>query len=407
MEFNTFDMFSGAGFMSQGFRENGFHIVAGMDNFKEAIDSFMFNFPDSRAYHGDVEDKAFLNEMTDELAGKVDVIIGGVPCGSYSTAGNRDPLEHRAYYFLRFFEVVKRLKPKAFVFENVPGLTSMKIINPDLLDDKLDPTDTNLRSMLSKLRQIKDLTRFGKQRSLSEQEKNELEALNAERKEALSFVQKHLIYLLEYIIQLVKGMDYTTSFETLDSKFYGSAQSRKRLFIVGIEKGLKKTFDFPQPTARCQQCGTMVNVVKGKCSISPLHELEFNTPENVLKDLIGKPEEYLENHVYTKHDPEFVKRIHVVKQGESLYKNYKDSWFRLLPDAPSRSCKENHNAAFLHFSEDRVVTPREMMRLISAPDSFILKGMKSKIIKLIGNGVDVAVSRAIAKRLNELLSREN
>ena len=59
----------------------------------------------------------------------VDLIIGGPPCQAYSIAGRaQDPNsmkdDYRNYLFESFVKIVAFFKPKAFVFENVPGLLS-------------------------------------------------------------------------------------------------------------------------------------------------------------------------------------------------------------------------------------------------------------------------------------------
>ena len=59
----------------------------------------------------------------------VDLIIGGPPCQAYSIAGRaQDPNsmkdDYRNYLFESFVKIVDYYKPKAFVFENVPGLLS-------------------------------------------------------------------------------------------------------------------------------------------------------------------------------------------------------------------------------------------------------------------------------------------
>jgi DNA (cytosine-5)-methyltransferase 1 len=72
-----------------------------------------------------------VNKGLDGLIGKrtVDLIIGGPPCQAYSIAGRaQDPNsmknDYRNYLFESFVEIVKHFQPKAFVFENVPGLLS-------------------------------------------------------------------------------------------------------------------------------------------------------------------------------------------------------------------------------------------------------------------------------------------
>ena len=59
----------------------------------------------------------------------MDIIIGGPPCQAYSLAGraqdkNSMQDDYRNYLFESFVKVVDALKPKVFVFENVPGILS-------------------------------------------------------------------------------------------------------------------------------------------------------------------------------------------------------------------------------------------------------------------------------------------
>ena len=93
------DLFSGAGGMSLGFElSNKFSVVAAIDNWQPAIDTFKFNHPhiDDRyiicASVDDVFDGTNENfkSIVDELnATEVDVIIGGPPCQGMSLAGKR------------------------------------------------------------------------------------------------------------------------------------------------------------------------------------------------------------------------------------------------------------------------------------------------------------------------------
>ena len=55
---------------------------------------------------------------------RIDVVLGGPPCQSYSTLGKRK-LDERANLFLQYKRVLQILNPRAFVFENVTGILSM------------------------------------------------------------------------------------------------------------------------------------------------------------------------------------------------------------------------------------------------------------------------------------------
>lgn len=75
--------------------------------------------------------KCIVDKGLDGLIGNqsVDLIIGGPPCQAYSIAGRaQDPNsmkdDYRNYLFESFVKIVNHFRPKAFVFENVPGLLS-------------------------------------------------------------------------------------------------------------------------------------------------------------------------------------------------------------------------------------------------------------------------------------------
>jgi DNA (cytosine-5)-methyltransferase 1 len=86
---------------------------------------------DTRRLYQNTNHESIINEGLKGLIGKkqVDFIIGGPPCQAYSIAGraqdkNSMKDDYRNYLFESFVAVVKEFKPKAFVFENVPGMLS-------------------------------------------------------------------------------------------------------------------------------------------------------------------------------------------------------------------------------------------------------------------------------------------
>ena len=76
--------------------------------------------------HKDIVERGLAGLVGDQ---KVDLIIGGPPCQAYSIAGRAQSptgmkFDYRNYLFESFVKIVDYFKPKAFVFENVPGLLS-------------------------------------------------------------------------------------------------------------------------------------------------------------------------------------------------------------------------------------------------------------------------------------------
>jgi DNA (cytosine-5)-methyltransferase 1 len=164
-EINFIDLFAGASGMSEGFIKAGFNPISHIEMDKEACDSIKTR----SAYHFLVKDKkvniyndylkgiitreelynqvpkkildAVLNiEITDDSIKsifskidntlenqKIDLIIGGPPCQAYSLLGrHQENIENdpRNKLYIQYGRFLKHYEPKAFVFENVPGLLS-------------------------------------------------------------------------------------------------------------------------------------------------------------------------------------------------------------------------------------------------------------------------------------------
>jgi DNA (cytosine-5)-methyltransferase 1 len=117
------DLFSGAGGLSQGFRQ------ASNDQLEfRSVFAVEKDLPSAASYSANFGHAVFskpIEELTHaDVAGlDVDLIIGGPPCQGFSPLGRMSPSNHhpsmnRLWKF--YFDVVKWKQPKAFVIENVP-----------------------------------------------------------------------------------------------------------------------------------------------------------------------------------------------------------------------------------------------------------------------------------------------
>ena len=97
----------------------------------------------------------------------IDVIVGGPPCQAYSIAGrvrdeNGMKNDYRNYLFESYLKVVNRYKPKAFVFENVPGILSAKPSNRPIIEIIQESFDNAGYYLLPDLRNaVIDFTEYG------------------------------------------------------------------------------------------------------------------------------------------------------------------------------------------------------------------------------------------------------
>lgn len=112
------DLFSGAGGLSEGFRQMGFEITAAVDNWNPAIVAHQANHPETKNIKADIA------ELDPSEFKGIDVVIGGPPCTefSYSKNGGGGDIEKGMKLVLRFLYFVYKIKPRWWVMENVPRL---------------------------------------------------------------------------------------------------------------------------------------------------------------------------------------------------------------------------------------------------------------------------------------------
>lgn len=116
--YKAISLFSGAGGMDVGFERAGIEIVLANEIVADAADTYKYNHPNSLMINDDV------HHIFDALEKykNIDLVLGGPPCQGFSVAGKMDPDDDRSKLIFTFLDVVERVKPKAFVMENVKAL---------------------------------------------------------------------------------------------------------------------------------------------------------------------------------------------------------------------------------------------------------------------------------------------
>lgn len=128
------DLFSGAGGLTFGFyyklingefskTKNEF--IFANEYSEAAAKAFKRNFPDINMQNVDIRE--LTKEKIDALIGgdSIDLIVGGPPCQSFSTVGQRR-FDDKAKLYEEYLRILKIVRPKMFLFENVKGLLSMR-----------------------------------------------------------------------------------------------------------------------------------------------------------------------------------------------------------------------------------------------------------------------------------------
>jgi DNA (cytosine-5)-methyltransferase 1 len=148
---NTIDLFAGCGGLTEGFKQaNKYKLLAGIEwdinavntLRKRLIEKWEYKEANKSILHFDIQrtDELINGFMDNDYGSSVglsklvgdkplDVIIGGPPCQAYSVAGRiRDTNgmheDYRNYLFESYMSIVEHFKPKACIFENVPGMLS-------------------------------------------------------------------------------------------------------------------------------------------------------------------------------------------------------------------------------------------------------------------------------------------
>jgi len=132
------DLFAGAGGLSEGFRQAGYRIVAGMDVDPDASATYSLNFPEAQSLVGDIRKKSVKQRLL-HAAAQGDVVVGGPPCQAFSQVRNHARLidDPRNSLYREFVKAVLEVVPRAFVMENVPGLEQMGVKEQVLEDLRL------------------------------------------------------------------------------------------------------------------------------------------------------------------------------------------------------------------------------------------------------------------------------
>jgi DNA (cytosine-5)-methyltransferase 1 len=223
---------AGAGGLSKGFMDNGFVPLLLNDFDKHCCNTLLQNHPEANIFHGSMTDI----ELTQYKNMNVDVLMGGVPCQSFSQAGKRLGIEdERGRLMMSFIKMVTAIEPKVFLIENVKGLATHN--NGDTLR-----------------------------------------------------------YIIE---ELVKIGLYNIQYSVLNANDYGVPQNRERLIILGTRNDLESEFEYPavqdvKPVLKdvLTDCPTSIGAVykKEKCELFdqiPQGGCWVNLPEDLQKSYLG------------------------------------------------------------------------------------------------------------------------
>lgn len=405
-KFKTIDLFAGCGGLMDGFEESNLYSTLGAVEWEKApCENLKIRLKDKWNYdNADEIVMRFDIQRTEDLFGGwndidygqskgldyiiqknsgIDVIIGGPPCQAYSIAGRvRDEHgmrnDYRNYLFESYLEVVKRYRPKLFVFENVPGLLSAK------------PGE----------RYIVDIIK---------------EKFNESGYEILNDLKDAIINFTEY----------------------GVPQNRKRIIIIGLNKKyfnncqqkLREFYKKILPNYKCNRIKTVREAIGDLPKLFPLnHDLKFEGR----RTCYSLPDPFVNNHVarwHSKRDKKVFKLLttdiesnrneytstqqlkdlymKITGKSSNVHKYYVLRWDQPSNLIPAHLYKDGLRHIHPDSEQVRSITVREAARLQTFSDDYIFYGSNTDTYKMIGNAVPPLFSKKLALAVSDFLEMYN
>lgn len=359
---DAIDLFAGCGGLSLGFIKAGYKIIKAVEFDESIANTYKENHPEVEMIVDDIRD---VDKADFFYPGAADIIIGGPPCQGFSMAGARirrgfidDP---RNYLFKHYYNIVKRVKPKAFIMENVKGMLTMQ--QGKIFDEIL--------RLFSSEKQM-------------------------------------------------NGNPYHVYYKIIKAVEFGIPQGRERLIIIGSQKDVpfdevwklakEKIYEeYPHFFERVTVYDAIGNLPK------PTEDGKIDNPVPVTEyqKYLSCDKKEITNHKKTKHSKKAIDRMKKIGNGqnytqldEDIKSVHSGAYGRLSWDEPATTITTRFDTPaggrFIHPSENRTITPREAARIQSFPDDFIFTGANREISRQIGNAVPPKISYFLAMVINEI-----
>jgi len=131
--------FAGGGGSLTGYMMAGFHDLLAVEWDNNAVETLRLNWPELDIYHGDIA-KLSVEEVLQRTGlkpGELDILDGSPPCQGFSTAGKRILDDPRNQLFREYVRLLRGLRPKVFIMENVSGMVKgkMKLVFVEILKE--------------------------------------------------------------------------------------------------------------------------------------------------------------------------------------------------------------------------------------------------------------------------------
>lgn len=349
------DLFSGAGGMSIGLEKAGFRVIYANEINEDAAATYSHNFPHVYLETKDIRDVNVSRLNLRLERPKVNLIAAGIPCQGFSTAGKRNPRDPRNQLYKEVLRFVRKFKPEFVVIENVVGM------------------------------------------------------LFAAKGRFVKRIESRLI-----------EMGYTVHHRVLEASSYGVPQRRKRLFIIGTSLKLSPNQLFPR-SLRTRLSASQALSDLSFLGVGAAAEEYRRPPRSAYQKLMRANSSSLSNHESPKHSQRVQRMFASIPPGfnaQTVFgKNYSGKRVRVKLHPRKRSnTLTTLPEDLIHYSQNRILTVREMARLQSFHDSFVFLGPRTTggpqrkyscpQYTQVGNAVPPLLAGTVLTNLAELSRRE-
>lgn len=363
---NTIDLFSGCGGLSLGFMRAGYTVKKAVEFDPPIANTYKLNHPEVEVIVDDIRNI----DTTDIFKnGDADIIIGGPPCQGFSMAGARIRQgfidDSRNYLFKHYFNIVKKVRPKVFVMENVKGIKTMQ----------------NGKIFAEILGIFSDATT----------------------------IEGNLYHLFPKVIKAVD---------------FGIPQKRERLIIIGttitdvlFEDLWEETkIEIQREYSDYFDSVTVWDAIGNLPPVSQNGLIDNPSPVTPYQRYLSCNNGVITNHAKSNHSAKAIERMQQIGNGknyielkETINSVHSGSYGRLCWDeaAPTITTRFDTPAGgrFIHPTENRTLSPREAARIQSIPDDFMFYGSKREISRQIGNAVPPKISYFLARFIKKILEK--
>ncbi len=381
------ELFAGGGGLGLGLTLAGFKPDAVIERDKWACDTIRENkkcgYPlvqDWEIYEGDVRDCDYSGFKD------VDLVSGGPPCQPFSLGGKHKADNDKRDMFPLAAKIVKKLKPRAFVFENVKGIARQSFAN-------------YFQYILLRLTYPEIGEKDGEPWT-----------------DHLARLEKHKTG------GTVSGLEYKVVARLLNAADYGIPQHRERVFIVGFRSDQNREWTFP-PQTHSLEALLHDQWVSGEYwerhGVASLErpvqaEKYANKIKKISRDILpgmnGRPWRTVRDALVDLPDPKSSESKnffnHNFQPGAKAYPGHTGSPL----DLPAKTLKAGdhgvpggENMMVLPSGDVRYFSIREAARLQTFPDGYRFHGSWSETMRQLGNAVPVSLARvvgaSIARRL--------